>query len=172
MHVSWRTIAITLIEVLTARRSMSVNRLVNGSCVRNGTIDTMPPAGKLEFPDGRPKLYRAMLVIVACTLAAWLLISYLIPKYWSVPIADKAHPDTIRLDRNRSYFYDFALALYGFVHRRIHHNPFLGGIGILLPFGWCRGSSDAGRDDPAGHQSRAIAGATSPFHSLTLRSGF
>jgi hypothetical protein len=77
---------------------MSVNRLVNGSCVRNGTIDTMPPAGKLEFPDGRPKLYRAMLVIVACTFAAWLLISYLIPRYWSVPIADKAHPDTIRLD--------------------------------------------------------------------------
>jgi hypothetical protein len=39
-----------------------------------------------------------MWVIVACTFAAWLLISYLIPRCWSVPIADKAHPDTIRLD--------------------------------------------------------------------------
>ena len=58
----------------------------------------MPPTGKLEFSDGRPRLYTAMLVIVACTFAAWLLISYLIPRYWSVPIADKAHSDTIRFD--------------------------------------------------------------------------
>jgi hypothetical protein len=58
----------------------------------------MPPTGKLEFPDARPRPYTAMLVIVVCTFVAWLLISYLIPRYWSVPIADKAHPDTIRLD--------------------------------------------------------------------------
>lgn len=58
----------------------------------------MPPTGKLEFPNGKPRVYKLMLVVVACTCAAWLLISYLIPRYWSVAIADKTHTDTIRVD--------------------------------------------------------------------------
>jgi hypothetical protein len=58
----------------------------------------MPPTGKLEFPAGRPRLYTFMAVIVACTVAAWLLISYLTPRYWSVPVTDKTHTDSIRVD--------------------------------------------------------------------------
>jgi hypothetical protein len=58
----------------------------------------MPPTGKLEFPSGRPRLYTFALSITACTFIANLLIWYLIPRYWSVTIPDKAHPDTIRFN--------------------------------------------------------------------------
>ena len=58
----------------------------------------MPPTGKLEFPDARPRLYTFMLVVVGCICAIWVLVSSLIPRYWSFPIADKAHPDTIQLN--------------------------------------------------------------------------
>jgi hypothetical protein len=58
----------------------------------------MPPTGKLEFPNGTPRLYTFVVVIVACCFAALSLIWYLTPRYWSVPVADKTHPESIQLD--------------------------------------------------------------------------
>jgi len=58
----------------------------------------MPPSGKLEFPKGTPWPYKAMLGIVACVFTANVLLWYLIPRYWSVRILDKAHPVALRFN--------------------------------------------------------------------------
>jgi hypothetical protein len=55
----------------------------------------MPLPGRLEFPNSKPRLYTVAWRIVAGAFAANLLVSYLIRRYWSVVIADKAHPDAI-----------------------------------------------------------------------------
>jgi hypothetical protein len=101
----------------------------------------MPPTGKLEFPNGKPRGYKLMLVVVACACAAWLLISYLIPRYWSVAIADKTHPDTIRLNGAIVHistishwlftgsFITFFIAILGFVGLGFYYRA----VGVATP---------------------------------------
>lgn len=55
----------------------------------------MPPTGKLEFLNGTPWLYKIVAGIVACVFGANVLVWYLIPKYWSAGIPDKAHPTAL-----------------------------------------------------------------------------
>ena len=94
-----------------------------------------------------------MLVVVGCICAIWVLVSSLIPRYWSFPIADKEHPDTIQLNGTVVHMSRISHWLFtGSFIAMLVGIVVLVGLGGLLSFGWHRGSSCAGGNDSTEHQ--------------------
>ena len=61
-------------------------------------MNSMPPIRRLEFPNGKPRLYTLISWTTAGLVAANLLIWYFVPRYWSASVADAAHPVATRIN--------------------------------------------------------------------------